>query len=403
LTFSLRFIIPSIFSGVLSGASAALFLIVLNWATETRLNHPQIIWLLPVAGFFLGWLYFRFGKDVAGGNNLVLEQIHSPKKILPLVMAPLIFIGTVLTHLFGGSAGREGTAVQMAASLSDQLSKIFKLSPQERTLLLKAGAGAGFGAAIGTPLAGIVFGLEFIHIGRIRFNGLLECALASFIATLTCHALGAPHTLFPHPVLPSFSLLLVSWVALAGVLFGLTALLFAQSVHYLERTLHKLISYSPFKPFLGGIVLVLLFLWEGSYKYAGLGLSVIQEALQEPGKLRDSLLKFLFSILTLASGFKGGEFVPLVFIGSTLGSALSQWIPVPFDLLGAVGFAGVFGAASNTPLACALMAMELFGWGTAPYALTACWTAYLFSGHRGIYSGQPTLLSKKRQAFPWLE
>lgn len=379
----------SAFSGILSGTAATVFLFLLDWATETRMSHPEIIWFLPLAGFCLGWVYFAFGKDVAGGNNLVLEQIHSPQKIIPLRMAPFVLLGTLITHLFGGSAGREGTAVQMGASLSDQLSKYFRVSQEERRILLMTGAGAGFGAAIGTPLAGILFGLEFVRIGRIRFVAVWESIVACFFASLTCHFLGAPHTLYPKPEITSFSFSILAWIALAGAIFGLVAQAFARGTHILEHLEKKTISYPPLKPFLAGILIVILYFWEGSYRYAGLGISAIQDSFHKVSSLKDPLYKFFFSILTIGSGFKGGEFIPLVFIGCTLGSALSQWVPVSSDLLAAVGFAAVFGAASNTPLACTLMAVELFGIEIAPYAFVACFTGYFFSGHSGIYANQP--------------
>lgn len=377
------------FSGILSGAAATFFLVSLDWATQTRISHPAIIWLLPLAGLGLGWMYSAFGKDVAGGNNLVLEQIHSPQKIIPLRMAPFVLVGTLITHLFGGSAGREGTAVQMGASLSDQLSRLFKVTPEERRILLICGAGAGFGAAIGTPLAGILFGLEFIRIGRIRVLGLFESIIASFFAYLTCHFLGAPHSPYPQPEISGFSLTTFGWVALVGVLFGLVAQAFARFTQFLEHLEQKWISYPPFKPFLAGILIVALYFWERSYRYAGLGISVIQDSFHKVSSLKDPFYKFFFSALTIGSGFKGGEFIPLVFIGCTLGSALSQWIPVSSDLLAAVGFAAVFGAASNTPLACSVMAIELFGFEIAPYALVACFVGYYSSGHTSIYRSQP--------------
>lgn len=193
----IRWTFFSALCGVLSGIAASIFLISLDWVTKTRTGFPAIIWGLPLAGLIIGLVYHHFGKDVAAGNNLILDEIHDPKRTVPFHMAPLILLGTVITHLFGGSAGREGTAVQMGASLSDQLTRFFKIEPEERKILLTAGAGAGFGAAIGAPWAGMVFGMEVINIGRLRLFAWFECLVASFAGYYTAVFLNAPHSAYP--------------------------------------------------------------------------------------------------------------------------------------------------------------------------------------------------------------
>jgi H+/Cl- antiporter ClcA len=231
----LRWIIFSHLSGILSGAAAAIFLISLEWATNLRINHPEIIWGLPLAGLAIGLLYHYLGKDVAAGNNLILDEIHDPKKVVPPHMAPFILAGTLVTHLFGGSAGREGTAVQMGASLSDQLSRFFRIEPQERRILLAAGAGAGFGAAIGAPWAGVIFGMEVINVGRLRLFALLECFIASFTGFYLAVALGAPHTRYPSVALPDLGVKTLALVAVAGAIFGLSARFFTACTHLVEK------------------------------------------------------------------------------------------------------------------------------------------------------------------------
>lgn len=384
----IRWSILSSISGVLSGIAAAIFLTLLNWATNFREANTIIIWLLPLAGFFIGWVYYHYGKDIAAGNNLIIDEIHEPKNVIPLKMAPFILLGTVITHLFGGSAGREGTAVQMGASLSDQLSKFFKIEPEERKILLASGAGAGFGAAIGAPWAGVIFGMEVIQIGRIRLFAFFECFIASFVGFYTTKLLHAPHSVYPGIEIPHLTFKALLYVAIAGILFGLSARVFIMLTHFIEHNINKLISYPPLKPCLAGILLIVLYYFEGSYRYDGLGIEYIQEALKSVSNFRDPALKTIFTSLTVGSGFKGGEFIPLVFIGTTLGSALSIIIPVSFKLLAAVGFAAVFAGASNTPVACSIMAMEIFGYEIAPYAVIACYMSYYFSGKSGIYKTQ---------------
>jgi H+/Cl- antiporter ClcA len=383
----LRWIFFSLLSGLLSGAAAAVFLLSLEWATNLRLAHPGVVWGLPLAGLAIGLLYHYWGKDVAAGNNLILDEIHDPKKVVPPHMAPFILAGTLVTHLFGGSAGREGTAVQMGASLSDQLSRVFRIEPQERRILLAAGAGAGFGAAIGAPWAGVIFGMEVINVGRLRLFALFECFIASFTGFYLAVALGAPHTRYPSVSPPGWSLENLVLVAVAGAVFGLGARAFTACTHLVEKGAGK-IGFPPFKPLIGGLLLVFFFHLEGSHRYAGLGIPYIQEAFAQPASYRDPALKTLFTSLTIGTGFKGGEFIPLVYIGTTLGSALSAALGLPFAFLAALGFAALFGGASNTPIACTIMAMEIFGIRIGPYALVACFMSYYFSAHHGIYKSQ---------------
>lgn len=392
-----KWLVLSILVGVLAGIAAAVFLILLAMATDFRVAHPVLVWLLPLAGLAIGLVSHRYGKSVESGTGLILEEIHNPKDVLPFRMAPFVLFGTVMTHLFGGSAGREGTAVQMGASLADQLPRFFKIEKEERRILLVAGAGAGFSAAIGAPFAGTLFGLEVMQIGKLRLFALFECLVASFVAFFTCRALGAPHTLYPQVVPASYGAVSFLAVAAAGVLFGLAARGFMALTHAVERVQKKFFPFAPWRPFAAGILLVALYHAEGSFRYAGLGLPVIVESFSTLSSWLDPLWKSVFTALTIGSGFKGGEFIPLVFIGSTLGSFLSSWLPVAMPLLAALGFAAVFGAAANTPIACAVMCMEIFGWKVAPFALLACWVAYFFTGHRGVYRNQPVARSKKDQ------
>lgn len=404
LKYGRRFALASI-SGLLAGASSTIFLIALQTAERTRDKNLWILYFLPLAGFFIGWVYHQFGQDVAAGNNLVLDEIHKPKKIIPWHMTPFILLGTVLTHLVGGSAGREGTAVQMGAALSDQMNRLFHVSSAERKIFLAAGAGAGFGAAIGTPFAGVLFAMEFLYVSKIKTFALAECVIAVFIGYHFSHFLGAPHTLYPSAIIPHTFFSALFWVAIAGIIFGLAARFFSASTRAVQGLAKRFIPYPPLRPFLSGFILILLFNFEGSFRYIGLGLPQIQQALLQTSAWTDPLFKSFFTSLTIATGFKGGEFTPLVFVGTTLGSTLSQWLPLSFSTLGAVGFAAVFAGASNTPLACSVMAMEIFGLQMGPYAFVACYVSYLFSGDKGIYASQPQGPDKfhriQRSLFKW--
>ena len=388
----LKWLLLAFVVAVLAGTASAAFLAALDWATRTRLAHAWLIWLLPVAGFAVGWLYLRYGSSVEGGANLLIDEIHDPKKIIPLRMAPLVLGGTVLSHLFGASVGREGTAVQMGGALADQLTRMFRLNNEDRRIILMAGISAGFASVFGTPLAGALFGLEVLAIGRLRYEAMLPCLAAAVIADqvglLWGQLFNIQHTHYAVPLIPALSAWTLCAMVIAGVLFGLTGKIFAQATHGLSALMKRWISYAPLRPLIGGLVVALAVWLLGTDRYIGLGIPTIVDALQEPLPAWDFLGKMAFTIVSLGTGFKGGEVTPLFFIGATLGNALGPLLHQPVALLAAIGFVAVFAGAANTPIASTLMAMELFGAEIGVYAAIACVVAYLFSGHAGIYRAQ---------------
>ncbi|MBC3541690.1 voltage-gated chloride channel family protein [Rufibacter sediminis] len=381
--------------GALAGSASALFLVLLDWATEYRESHLWIIALLPVGGLLVGWMYHRWGQEAQAGNNLLLQSIQTPStKRIPWIMAPLVLIATVLTHLVGGSAGREGTAVQMGGAMADQLTPLFKLRPRDRKMLLICGVSAGFASVFGTPLAGAVFALEVFLLGQLRYNALVPSFLAAVVAHAVTTAWGVGHTQYPVVAAPALTFWTVGATLVAGISFALAARLFSWASHAVGDTFRKYIAYPPLRPVVGGAILALLIWLLGTTKYIGLGIPTIVASFAGPLPSYDFLLKLFLTALTLGCGFKGGEVTPLFFIGATLGNALFPWLPLPLEVLAAMGFVAVFAGAANTPLACTLMAMELFGTGCGIYAGLACVVAYLFSGHTGIYGAQVVENSK---------
>ncbi|WP_310613484.1 voltage-gated chloride channel family protein [Limnohabitans sp.] len=373
---------------VLAGSASALFLFALDWATLTREANRWLIWGLPVAGFLVGWVYLKFGQHVEAGNNLLIDEIHDPKKVVTLRMAPFVLVSTVVSHLFGASVGREGTAVQMGGALADQLTHLFKLNAADRRMVLMAGISAGFASVFGTPLAGAVFALEVLAIGRMRLEALLPCVMAAVLADQVGLLWGVQHTQYEVGLVPQITAWLLAAMVLAGAVFGLTGKLFANSTHALSDLMKKHIAYAPLRPLLGGAVIAAVVMWGSFDRYIGLGIPVMVEAFAHPLAPTDFLGKMVFTIASLGSGFKGGEVTPLFFIGATLGNALAPLLDVPFALLAAVGFVAVFAGAANTPIASTLMAMELFGAEIGVFAALACVISYVCSGHNGIYRAQ---------------
>ena len=386
--YLLKWLLLSLIVGISIGAACALFLITLQWCTDYREANTYIIWFLPVAGLLIGASYHYWGKSVVKGNNQIIDEYHNPEKIIPFKMAPLVLLGTLGTHLFGGSAGREGTAVQIGAAISDQCSRFIKLDSLDRKLFLIMGISAGFAAVFGTPLAGAIFALEVLLIGRIRFDALLPSILVAIIADQACVYFGGTHTHYLVGHVPNLSILNIIWVSIAGICFGLTGSLFAKGSHFWSSQFKKFINYPPLRPAIGGSIIAIIVFLMGTTRYIGLGVPIIVESFSQPVPSYDFIIKLLLTTFTLGAGFKGGEVTPLFFIGATLGNALIWVIPLPMDVLAAMGFVAVFAGATNTPIACTLMGIELFGIEVGQYVALACFTAYLFSGHSSIYSSQ---------------
>lgn len=386
---TLRVLLVSAIVGVLAGLASALFLVALDRVTGLRLERPRLLYGLPIAGLVVGVFLDRFGAAIRGGNDLVIDTIHDGGPEIPLRMAPIVLVGTLVTHLFGGSAGREGTAVQMGASLADFVAHRLRIGSGGRRALLAAGVAGGFGSVFGTPIAGAVFGLEFIVRGRIEYRALAPAVVAALVGDATTRALGVVHTTYPivapHALTPSIA---ARWLVVS-VAVALTAIAFVELTHAIKARATDLVPSRPLRMALGGATVVALALALGTDRYLGLGVPTITASF-ESGSIPTGAfaLKLLFTAITIGSGFLGGEVTPLFFVGATLGHVLALALGLPLPLTVATCLAAVFATASRAPIALSILAVELFGAAILPHVVLVSVAASLMAGDRSLYTSQ---------------
>lgn len=388
------------------GSMVAFFLWSLQKTIHFRFAHPWLLFLLPLAGLVIYLIYHFPGKPAEKGNNLIMEQIQEDGGPVPKRMAPLILLTTLMTHLFGGSAGREGTAVQMGGSMASMFNALFKLEVEDRKVMLTAGIAAGFGAVFGTPFAGAIFAIEVLTRGKLNYKAFLPALLAALLADVTVKAWQVHHQHYRIDELPisadyfrrtlHFDLLLTLKVMLAAAAFGLVSYLFTRMISEIKALSNRVFKQKWMIPIVGGLIIIGLTLLLGKPDYLSLGVDpeypaavTLPSAFHLGGADDWSWLwKTVYTSVTIGTGFKGGEVTPLFYIGATLGNALSGLLNAPVSLFAALGFIAVFAGATNTPVACTMMGVELFGAEHVVFFALACFIAYLFSGYIGIYGTQ---------------
>ena len=391
--FIARSVVLACVIGVIAGISSASFIASLNWATDSRQNHAWLLWLLPIAGLIVGASYHYLGNGLERGSNLVIEQLHEHSEWIPVRLPLLVFAGSVITHVFGGSAGREGAALQITAGLIDPVIKRFSVLHQHRSTLLIAVVAGGFGSVFGVPIAGAIFALEVQRIGRVRYDALIPALAASIIGDATARALGVERTLYPQLGNYEWTWSLGLRLVVLGIACGIVATLFSRITHFVRDILSRTISWYPLRPMIGGAIVALaalLFHWR---HYLGLSIPLAVDAMNG-SNAANWIPKLLLTAVTLGSGFVGGEVIPLFVIGSLLGAGVGDLIGLDLALGATAGSVAVLGAAANVPLACTIMAVELFGGSSvAAFALT-CVVAYSVSSHSGIYHAQKISVNK---------
>ncbi len=393
----LKWMLVGALVGVVGGVAGAAFHLGVDLATSVRLAHPWILFLLPLGGVVIAGLYNLCRLEGAGTNDII-ESVHFGKRI-PTLLVPLIFLSTIITHLFGGSAGREGAALQIGGGIGYRAGVLLHLGEKELPLATLCGMSGVFSALFGTPLTATVFALEVISVGVLYYAGLLPCITASLTGYYVAGLLGTSPTRFTVTA-PDFNWPTLGRVAVLAVGCAIVAILFCRGLHLTERAAKRWLKNSFLRAAVGGGLIILATLALGTTDYNGVGMDVITRAIE--GGQADGcawFLKIAFTAVTIGFGFKGGEVVPSFFIGATFGCAAGTLLGLPPSFAAAIGLVAVFCGAVNCPIASVILSAELFGADGATYFAAACAVSYLLSGYCGLYSSQTILYSKLRAEY----
>jgi H+/Cl- antiporter ClcA len=394
ISYIVKWMIAASTVGVLAGSASAFFLVSLEWIGRVQGTYTWLLFLLPIGGAFISYMYWKYGANALKGNNLLIEQAQGDRELehVPLRMVPLVLGGTIMTHSFGGSVGREGTAVQMGGAFAELVGKVCKLNKADRTIILICGMSAGFASVFGTPLTGTIFALEVLVVGMIRYEAIFPSFVAACVGNMVTIAWGISHHHYSIGDIPMFSFMLVVKIVFAAILFGLTSRVFSELLHWVKKLFTTYFPNPVWKTFVGGVLFVTLTFVIGTRDYVSLSLPLIEEAFTGTVAAFAFLFKLLFTVLTLGTGYPGGEVTPLFVIGSTLGSTLADYLHVSIPFLAALGLIGVFCGATKTPIACFVLGIELFGSEAAVYFFFVCMISYLCSGPTGIYTSQRKMI-----------
>ncbi len=368
------------------GLAAGTFLWCLDFVTNLRIEFPFLLFGLPFAGWLMVWYYEKYVPTYQAGTKLLVNGLKTDSQNWNFFLAPTIFISTILTHLFGGSAGREGTALQIAAGIQAAVSRLLAFDKAQQKTLLRCALAAGFSAIFGVPFAGLLFAFEVDKFNKTSLVSVASACFCALLANSVALLLPISHTSYQTTLLPDCSFRLVCALFVCALAFGFTARLFIELQEKIKIGFQKITPKKPLQAVIGGSLVVLLVLILQTDRYLGLGVPEIEKAFLKPTEATVFGWKLLFTAITLAAGFKGGEVTPLFFIGATLGSFLAMQIGLPIGFGAAMGFVAVFGSAAAVPLTCAIMSLELFGADYFYYALPVCIIARFFAGKKSVYT-----------------
>lgn len=392
ITF-LKWIVVSCIIGAVGGVIGSVFHLCVDYVTEFRLHHGIIILLLPVGGLAIAGMYHLFARKGALDTNRVLEAVRQ-KESVPFVMIPLIFISTVITHALGGSAGREGAALQLGGGIGYNTGKLLRMNKRNTHILVMSGMSSVFAALFGTPITAAVFALEVTSVGIFHYAALLPCIISSIAAFAISQAFGIAPVRFPGLNIAAFSPGCIGKVILLAAMCAWVAILFCAAIQKCEHISAKWLKNRYLRAAVGGAVLVLITCLVGNQDYNGAGMEVIEAALAGNAKPEAFLLKIVFTAITIAVGFRGGEIVPSFFIGATFGCVFGKILELDPGFGAAIGFVALFCSVVNCPLASLMLAIEVFGTNGILFFAIVCAVSYALSGNFGLYHSQELVFSK---------
>lgn len=394
----LRWMILAAITAFVVGGVGILFVKGLGIANDFRGAHPQIILGLPLAGLLIVFLYRICKNEDDKGTNLVISTLHSESQ-MPFRMAPLIFISTIITHLFGGSAGREGAALQLGGSIGNQLGRWFHLDEEDTKLIVMCGMSAAFSAIFGTPLAAVIFAMEVSSIGIMQYGAFVPCMFASLIASSFSTAMGCHAESFNITESPTFAPVPALWIVLLGILCALVSIIFCQTLHMSGHLFKKYLPNPYIRVLVGSLAIIGLTILLQTSDYSGAGVNLIEEAFAGEAPKMAFFWKIIFTAITLGVGFKGGEIVPSFCIGATFGCLFGSLVGISPSLCAAVAMVSVFCGVTNSPITSLIIGFEMFGFGSMRYLLIGVAISYMLSGYTGLYSEQTIMYSKLKLAY----
>ncbi len=395
---SVKWIIFSILTGSIVGFLGTAFYLCLSFVTTLRMQNPDILFLLPVGGLAIVAMYQLLHNAKNAGTNLVISAIHYNDE-LPLKTAPLIFLSTLITHLFGGSAGREGAALQMGGSIGNALGRLFRFDDKDKHVMIMCGMSAAFSALFGTPLAAAILPLEIVSVGVMYYNALLPCALSSLVAHSVSMHFGVSAEHFSVGKLPEVGVVPALKICLLAILCAFVSIFFCVLLHKSEELFKQFLKNKYLRIFTGGCILVILTLLAGNRNYNGAGMDIIAGCFKGEVRPEAFLLKIIFTAITIGAGYKGGEIVPAFFTGATFGCLFGNLLGFAPPLCAAAGMTAVFCGVTNCPVSALCLSFELFGFEGMPYYLLATAFSYTLSGYFGLYRSQKIVYSKYKSNY----
>lgn len=384
--------------GSVAGAAGTIFSMGVSWATGFRLSHPSMLFFLPVSGLLIVWMYHSFHEEGNRGTNMVIDAISSNERVTPAT-GPLIFFSTILTHLGGGSSGREGAALQLGGSIGNSFGEWFKLDERDKKIAIMCGMSAVFSALFGTPVAAAIFSLEVVSIGVLYYAALVPCVFSSFLAVGIVRAAGLEGEHFPVEMIPALDLKAVGLLVLLGILCAAVSILFCVLLHTAEHAYRKYFPDARVRILAGSFLFIALTLLSGTRDYCGSSMGLIESSIEGSVRYEAFLMKMLFTAVALGAGFKGGEIVPTLCVGAALGCAFGEITGFAPSLCAACGMAALFAGVTNCPITSLVIALELFGYEGMEYFSIIIAVAFALSGYYGLYASQKFVYSKTRTEF----